>query len=77
MADPRQVKTLLKLAKEFGLDSLEIDHDGFHVQFKFSQSGPGRAESEVVTRKQLERKERPALDSFKEKTPFFDWGLKA
>lgn len=76
MADPRQIRTLLKLAKEFGLDSINVQSGDFQLQASFNRVGASK-EDQVVTRKQLERKERPALDSFKEKAPFFDWGLKA
>ena len=87
--DPRNLKALLRVAKEFAgsFQELDLDVDGtkLHVRYGSGQvqeqarSAPRmtRAELEVEARKRNEKLVKPALESFNEKPPLFDWGLKS
>ena len=88
--DPRNLKALLRVAKEFAgsFQELNLDVDGtkLHVRYGAEQEPVAkpvtsqrmtRAELEVEARKRNEKQVRPALDSFKEKAPVFDFGIKS
>ena len=83
MVDPRHVKKLLSLAKELGLQELDLEEPELKLKARFggpelvqAAQAPSRAELEAMARKRREAVTRPAIASLYEKSPVFDFKAK-